>query len=109
MSDFENISIAVGNLAHTQYLRLLSLPRARDVLLDTRIEYIIIANIILLPSIPPGFPSQAKGTAVTSTRIFFCDFLQLEQVPNDVNSLSIQAKVSAVPHVGNILCFVMWS
>ena len=74
LSDFENISNASGNLAHTQYLRLLSLPRARDVLLDTRIEYIIIANIILLPSIPPGLPSQAKGTAGASTRNFFLRF-----------------------------------
>ena len=46
LSDFENTSIAVGNLTHTHYLRLLSLPRAREVLLDTRVESIIIAIII---------------------------------------------------------------
>ena len=49
--------------------------------------------------------SQAKGTAVVSTRVFFIAifFFQLEQLPNDVNRLPIQAKVSAVSQLGNIL------
>ena len=71
LSDFENTSIAVGNLTHTQYLRLPSLPRASEVLLDTRIESIISANFnevgyrwyhpASLPS-PRGRWSQARGT-----------------------------------------------
>ena len=49
-----------------------------------------------------------QGQRVRYTRFFLYDFfLQFYQVPNDVNRLSIQAKVSAVLHMGNILCFVM--
>ena len=44
--------------------------------------------------------SQAKGTAVVSTRVFLLRFFfQLEQL----NRLPIQAKVSAVSQLGNIL------
>ena len=111
-----------------------------DVLLETRIEYIIIANIILQPSIPPSLPSQGKGTAgrkheesstfpavncthalvqhcsllsqqgqrVRYTRCFLYNFSNnFIKSPNDVNSLPIRAKVSAVFHMGNILFFVM--
>ena len=38
--------------------------------------------------------------------IFYDIFLHLQQFPIDANSLPIQAKVSAVLHVKNILCYV---
>ena len=69
LSDFENISIAVGNLTHTHYLRLLSLPRAREVLLDTRIESIIIAIITLLPLILPASLAKPRGRRSQARRI----------------------------------------
>ena len=46
LSDFENISITQGSHVVTQYLRLLSLPRAGDVLLGTRKESSALAFMI---------------------------------------------------------------
>ena len=124
-----------------------------DVLFETRIEFIIIANIILLPvnTTQPPFLGQGNGRSQTrgvkqspcrklhscpggatftvasmhsvyrtcfllcqqaqrvryTRRYFFYFFFQLHHVLIDANSLPIQAKVSAVFHMGIILSFVM--
>ena len=83
-------------------------------LFETRIEFIIIANIILLPvnTTWPPLPGQGNGghkhEALSTPVQVVLMLLSALILIIDANSLlPIQAKVSAVVHMGNILFFVM--
>ena len=68
LSDFENIPIAQGTLVVTQFLRLLSLPRARDVLwIHLQSLFSLQLRFNFASVIANSFPSQAKGMVVVNT------------------------------------------